>query len=63
MVERTRADDSGTMAFGVFLAPSWLSFMRDDDDPLWKEILTHEILWVVVGVVIVLVIAFHLATR
>jgi len=37
--------------------------MLKDDDPLWKEILTNEILWVVVGVVIVLAIAFHLATR
>jgi len=37
--------------------------MRDDDDPLWKEILTNEILWVVVAVILVLVIAFHFATR
>jgi ABC-type sugar transport system permease subunit len=37
--------------------------MRDDGDPLWKEILTNEILWVVIAVIIVLVIAFHLATR
>ena len=37
--------------------------MHDDDDPLWKQILTHEILWVVVGAVLVLVIAFHFATR
>ena len=37
--------------------------MRDDDDPLWKEILTHEILWVVVAITLVLVLAFHLATQ
>ncbi len=37
--------------------------MRDDDDPLWKEILTNEILWVVVAVIIVLIVAFQLATR
>ena len=37
--------------------------MRDDDDPLWKQIVTNEILWVVVGAVVVLAIAFHFATR
>ncbi len=37
--------------------------MRDDDDPLWKQIVTHEILWVVVGAVLVLAIAFHFATK
>jgi hypothetical protein len=37
--------------------------MRDDDDPLWKQIVTNEILWVVVGAVLVLSIAFHFATR
>jgi len=51
------------MAFLVSLVPLWFSSMRDDDDPLWKEILTNEILWVVVAAIIVLVIAFQLATR
>ena len=37
--------------------------MKDEDDPLWKEILTNEILWVVVAAVLVLMLAFHLATR
>ena len=37
--------------------------MREEDDPLWKEILTNEILWVVVAVALVLTLAFHLATR
>jgi len=37
--------------------------MREDDDPLWKEILTNEILWVVVAVVAILALAFHFATR
>ena len=36
--------------------------MHEDDDPIWKEILTNEILWVVVAVVGVLILAFHLAT-
>jgi hypothetical protein len=37
--------------------------MRDDDDPLWKEILTNEMVWVVLGVLLILALAFHLATR
>ena len=37
--------------------------MHDDDDPLWKEILTNEIVWVIAGAILVLVIAFHFATR
>ena len=37
--------------------------MHEEDDPLWKEILTNEILWVVVGAVLILGLAFHLATR
>ncbi len=37
--------------------------MRESDDPLWKEILTNEILWVVVAIAVVLLIAFHLATK
>jgi len=37
--------------------------MRDDDDPLWKEILTNEMVWVVLGVILILALAFHLATK
>jgi hypothetical protein len=37
--------------------------MRDEDEPLWKEILTHEILWVVIGILLILALAFHLATK
>jgi hypothetical protein len=37
--------------------------VREEDDPLWKEIVTNEILWVVVGAVLILALAFHLATR
>lgn len=33
-----------------------------DDDPLWKRIVTNEILWVVVAALVVLGLAFHLAT-
>jgi uncharacterized phage infection (PIP) family protein YhgE len=35
----------------------------DDDEPLWKAILTNEILWVVAAAILVLALAFHLATR
>jgi hypothetical protein len=35
----------------------------DDDDPLWKRILFNEILLVAVAAVIVLWVAFSLATR
>ena len=37
--------------------------MRDDDDPLWKRIVTNETLWVVVAIILILGVAFHLATR
>ena len=37
--------------------------MRDDDDPLWKQIVTNEMLWVVVAVILILAVAFFLATR
>jgi len=37
--------------------------MREEDDPLWKEILTNELLWVVVAVILILGVAFHFATR
>jgi len=63
-VGRTRADGSDTMAFPVRLVPLWFSSMRDDgDDPLWKEILTNEFLWVVVAAILILIVAFQLATR
>ncbi len=34
----------------------------EDLDPLWKRILTSEILWVILAVLLVLGIAFLLAT-
>ncbi len=37
--------------------------MHEEDDPLWKEILTNEILWVAIAAALVLTLAFHLATR
>jgi hypothetical protein len=37
--------------------------MRDAHDPLWKEILTSETLWVVLGAVLILALAFYLATK
>jgi len=33
------------------------------EDPLWMRIVTNEILWVAVAAVLILGIAFHLATR
>ena len=36
--------------------------MDEDDDPLWKHIVTNEILWVCVAAAIILGIAFHMAT-
>jgi hypothetical protein len=35
----------------------------EDDDPIWKRIVTNEILWVVIVAAIILSLAFHLATR
>lgn len=37
--------------------------MDEDDDPVWKRIVTNEILWVAVAAVVILGIAFHLATK
>lgn len=34
----------------------------DDDDPLWKQILTNEILWVAIAAAVILTLAFLLAT-
>lgn len=36
--------------------------MEEDDDPVWKRIVTNEILWVVIAAAIILGIAFTLAT-
>ena len=35
----------------------------EDDDPLWLRIATNEILWVALAALIILGIAFHLATK
>lgn len=37
--------------------------MHDDDDPLWKRIVTNETLWLVIAATLVLGVAFHLATK
>jgi hypothetical protein len=37
--------------------------MEEDDDPVWKRILTNEILWVAIAAAIILGIAFTLATK
>jgi hypothetical protein len=37
--------------------------MHDDDDPLWKRIVTNELLWVVAAALLILGVAFLLATR
>jgi hypothetical protein len=37
--------------------------VKDQEDPLWKEILTNEILWVSVAAAFILGAAFLLATR
>ena len=37
--------------------------LDDDDGPLWKRIVTNEILWLVVGAAVILGVAFHLATK
>jgi uncharacterized phage infection (PIP) family protein YhgE len=36
--------------------------VQEDDDPLWKRILTNEILWLVIAAIVILGLAFHLAT-
>ena len=36
--------------------------VQEDDDPLWKKILTNETLWLVIAAIVILGIAFHLAT-
>jgi hypothetical protein len=37
--------------------------VEEDDDPVWKRILTNEILWVAIAAAIILGIAFALATK
>jgi len=37
--------------------------VEEDDDPLWLRIVTNEILWVAVAAVVILGIAFLLATK
>jgi hypothetical protein len=37
--------------------------MEEDDDPVWKQILTNEILWVAIAAALILGIAFSLATK
>ena len=37
--------------------------VNEDDDPLWLRIVTNEILWVAIAALIILGIAFHLATK
>ena len=34
-----------------------------DDDPLWKRIVMNENIWVALGAIVILIIAFALATR
>jgi hypothetical protein len=36
--------------------------VQEDDDPLWKRVLTNEILWLVIAAIVILGLAFHLAT-
>jgi len=36
---------------------------EERDDPLWMRIVTNEILWVAVAAIVILGIAFHLATK
>jgi hypothetical protein len=35
----------------------------EDDDPLWKRIVTNEILWLVIAASGILWFAFHMATK
>ncbi len=37
--------------------------MDDDADPVWKRIVTNEILWVAIAALAILGLAFHLATK
>ena len=33
------------------------------DEPLWKRILFNEFLWAIIAILVVLAVAFHMATR
>lgn len=37
--------------------------VEEEEDPLWLRIVTNEILWVAIAAIIILGIAFHLATK
>ena len=37
--------------------------MDEDDDPVWKRVMTNEILWVAIAAAGILGLAFHLATK
>ena len=37
--------------------------VQEDDDPLWKRIVTNEILWLVIVALAILAVAFHMATK
>jgi hypothetical protein len=37
--------------------------MADDEESLWRRIVTNELLWLVVAAGGILALAFHLATR
>ena len=37
--------------------------VEEDDGPLWLRIVTNEILWVCIAALVILGIAFHLATK
>ena len=36
--------------------------VQEDDEPFWKKIVTNETLWLVIAAIVILTIAFHLAT-
>ena len=37
--------------------------VEDDDEPLWKRIVTNEMLWLAIVCLGILAAAFHLATK
>ena len=37
--------------------------VEEEEDPLWLRIVTNELLWVAVAAILILGIAFHLATK
>lgn len=36
--------------------------MSEEEDPLWRRVVFNEILWVMIAAILVLGVAFHLAT-